>query len=283
MVKTYILIDGSYYVFYRFFALVNWWRLSHKDDPEPIRDLEENEEFVIKFKKMLIDKLKEIPKKIGIHKDTDVKYIFAFDCKREDIWRTKIYPEYKGTRGNYNDKDINPGPFFKMVYQDGIFENLENNQDLDFSIIRNNHLEADDCIAITTKFLLSKCEENDEEVDINIITSDTDYLQLIEDNVKLFNLKYKHVNTEKNSIGCKLKDLLYKIIIGDKSDNIPSLFPKCGPKKTMKYINDIKLFREHLDKYNVKKQYELNKTLIDFSCIPNDLQDELIKKIERIL
>lgn len=279
MAKTYILVDGSYYVFYRFFALVNWWRLSHKDDHEPIKDLDKNEEFVLKFKKILIDKLREIPKKIGIDKNTEVKYIFAFDCKREDIWRTKIYPEYKGTRGNYNDKDINPGPFFKIVYQEGIFENLENNGNIDLSIIRNNHLEADDCLAITCKYLIQKNLENK----IYIITSDTDYLQLIQPNISLFNLKYKSVNTPKNSLGCRLKDLLYKIIIGDKSDNIPSIFPKCGPKKTLNYVNNIELFEDHLKKYNKYEQYELNKTLIDFSCIPTELKNELIEKIERIL
>lgn len=279
MAKTYILIDGSYYVFYRFFALVNWWRLSHNDDPEPIKDLDKNEEFVIKFKKILTDKLREIPKKIGIDKNTEVKYIFAFDCKREDIWRTKIYPEYKGTRGNYNDKDINPGPFFKIVYQEGIFENLENNGNIDLSIIRNNHLEADDCLAITSKYLIQKNPENK----IYIITSDTDYLQLIQPNISLFNLKYKSVNTPKNSLGCRLKDLLYKIIIGDKSDNIPSIFPKCGPKKTLNYINNIELFEDHLKKYNKYEQYELNKTLIDFSCIPTELKNEVIAKLERIL
>lgn len=279
MEKTYILIDGSYYVFYRFFALVNWWRLSHKDDIEPMQDLDKNEEFVIKFKKILTDKLREIPKKIGIDKNTEVKYIFAFDCKREDIWRTKLYPEYKGTRGNYNDKDINPGPFFKIVYQEGIFENIENNNNIDLSTIRNNHLEADDCLAITSKYLIQKNPENK----IYIITSDTDYLQLIQPNIYLFNLKYKYVNTPKNSLGCRLKDLLYKIIIGDKSDNIPSIFPKCGPKKTLKYINNIELFEDHLKKYNKYDQYQLNKTLIDFSCIPNNLQNEVIAKLERIL
>ena len=40
---NFVLIDGSYYIFYRFFALLNWWKLARKD--EPIDNPGENEEF----------------------------------------------------------------------------------------------------------------------------------------------------------------------------------------------------------------------------------------------
>ena len=85
MSNTYILIDGSYYVFYRYFALINWWKLSHKD--EPFENIEENEEFIEKFKDVFSRKILEIPKKFGFDKKDieNVKFIVGLDCKRENI------------------------------------------------------------------------------------------------------------------------------------------------------------------------------------------------------
>ena len=44
----FLFIDGSYYIFYRFFALINWWKMAHKDTP--LEDPAMNEEFIDKFK-----------------------------------------------------------------------------------------------------------------------------------------------------------------------------------------------------------------------------------------
>lgn len=274
MTEAYILIDGSYYIFYRLFALVNWWKLSHKD--EPITNLDKNDEFVNKFKSLIQEKLKEIPKKLGIPKKTNITYIIGQDCKRENIWRNNLYPQYKGTRGDYSDAKVQPGPFFKMVYQKKLFQNANIDN---LHIIHNSTLEADDCLAITCNYLSHK----NTNIPIYIITSDTDYLQLIKPNISLYNLKYKQVNTEKNSLGCPKNDLLYKIIIGDKSDNIPAVIPKCGPKKTLGYINDINKFEEDLQKYNAYEQYKLNRRLIDFTQIPQLLQEDIIQQLERTL
>lgn len=274
MTEVYILIDGSYYIFYRLFALVNWWKLSHKD--EPITNLDKNDEFVNKFKSLIQEKLKEIPKKLGIPKNTNITYIIGQDCKRENIWRNNLYPQYKGTRGDYSDAKVQPGPFFKIVYQEKLFQNTNIDN---LHIIHNSTLEADDCLAITCKYLSQK----NITIPIYIITSDTDYLQLIKPNISLYNLKYKPVNTEKNSLGCPKNDLLYKIIIGDKSDNIPAVIPKCGPKKTLGYINDINKFEEDLQKYNAYEQYKLNRRLIDFTQIPQLLQEDIIQQLERTL
>ncbi len=150
---------------------------------------------------------------------------------------------------------------------------------IDLDVIRNSSLEADDCLAVASKYILQQNPENQ----VYIITSDTDYLQLIEPSISLYNLKYKQVNTEKNSLGCPNKDLLYKIIIGDKSDNIPAVFPKCGPKKTLHYVNNIEAFENDLIKYNAFEQYKLNRRLIDFTQIPEILKDDVMIQLDRIL
>jgi hypothetical protein len=49
MNPTFIFIDGSYYCFYRYYALMNWWRNAYPD--EKLEDPYQNTKFVDKFKK----------------------------------------------------------------------------------------------------------------------------------------------------------------------------------------------------------------------------------------
>lgn len=41
--------------------------------------------------------------------------------------------------------------------------------------------------------------------------------------------------------------LLGKILMGDKSDNIPQVFKKCGPKKALKLVRDIATLKKMLE------------------------------------
>ena len=47
MDPTFIFVDGSYYNFYRYFALQQWWKNAYPD--EPLDDPYQNEIFVEKF------------------------------------------------------------------------------------------------------------------------------------------------------------------------------------------------------------------------------------------
>ena len=87
---NYIFIDGSYFVFYRFHALLAWWRLKHKD--EPINNPIENEEFVEKFKKLFVEKIELFPHLLSIK---DPVIIIGKDCPRSDIWRNEHLNSYK--------------------------------------------------------------------------------------------------------------------------------------------------------------------------------------------
>ena len=65
------------------------------------------------------------------------------------------------------------------------------------------------------------------------------------------------------------KDLFCKIVSGDKSDGIPSVFKKCGIKTAEKYWNDKENFNKKLESdLDAVEQYELNKMIIDFNNIP---------------
>jgi len=254
---NYIFIDGSYFVFYRFHALLAWWRLSHKD--EPIDNPIENNDFVEKFKKLFIENIQKIEKKLSIDEPC---IMVGKDCPRGDIWRHEHINAYKGKRAKNNVIK----PFFKMAY-DELFEKAGVSK-----ILSHEKLEADDCIAIATRHYLK-----DESNTITIITSDTDYLQLIEDRVNIYNGKMKEIRTAKNSTMNSDMDLFVKIIMGDKSDNIPPVFPqKRGKARAKKYYNEPEYFKEELKLLNVEENYHRNRLLIDFNMIPKQYQNGII-------
>jgi 5'-3' exonuclease len=270
MNPTFIFVDGSYYNFYRYFALLQWWKISYPD--EPLDDPYQNEKFVEKFKKTFVDNLLQMPKKLKINKNINPIMILGKDCKRENIWRNELFPKYKGTRANGSEDGFMGGPFFKMAYQDELFQKGGVK-----AILKHPKLEADDCIAISVKHLLNKYPE----CHIYIITSDRDYLQLNAHNVDLYNLAYKNIAENKSSTGNSKDDLEIKIIMGDISDNIPSVFPKCGPKTAQKCIEDPEFFKKKMaDNSDYYKQYELNKKLVDFNNIPQELVNEFMTSIK---
>ena len=268
MNPTFIFVDGSYYNFYRYFALLNWWKITH---PETLLDDPfQNVSFVEKFKKTHVENLQQIHKKLKIPKTVNPILIVGKDCKRENIWRMELFSKYKEGR---QQEGFKGGPFFKMVYEEELFQ-----QGGAKAILKHPKLEADDCIAISVKYLLNKYPD----CRIYIITSDKDYLQLNAPNVDLYNLAYKNLAESKSSTGKPTDDLEIKIIMGDTSDNIPSVFPKCGPKTAQKCIEEPEFFKKKMaDNPEYYRQYELNKKLINFDNIPENLVEEFMTTIKK--
>lgn len=270
MNPTFIFVDGSYYNFYRYFALLQWWKNAYPD--EPIDDPYQNEKFVEKFKKTHVENLLKMPKKLKIDKKIKPILIVGRDCKRENIWRNELFADYKANRVNNPENGFMGGPFFKMAYEEQLFI-----QGGAKAILKHPHLEADDCIAISVKYLVNKYPQ----CHIYIITSDRDYLQLNAHNVDLYNLTYKNIAEHKSSTGNADDDLKIKIIMGDTSDNIPSVFPKCGPKTAQKCIEDPEFFKKKMNNNpEYYKQYELNKKLVCFDNIPENLVEEFMNTLK---
>lgn len=254
--KTFIFIDGSYYCFYKYYSIMNWWKLAHPE--EKLTDPINNPVFVEKFKKTFVETIQQIPKKLNVHKlEHPPTIIVGKDCKRKNIWRNELYDKYKATRDNSTESGFMGGPFFKMAYEEELFQKAGAHQ-----ILYHPHLEADDCIALSVKQTLNDYPN----CNIYIITSDNDYLQLIKENVNIYNVAFKNL---------KKTDVRLKIIMGDVSDNIPSVFPKCGIKTATKCIEDTEFFKKKMaNNPDYYKQYELNETLISFDKIPQNLAKE---------
>ena len=258
----YILLDTSYFIFYRYYALIGWWKLAYPDNElgNPI----ENIDFVNKFKKTFKEKINEIPKKLKLNvKLKNYKIIASLDCPRISIWRNLEYNKYKENRV-YDDTFMG-GPFFAL--------GKELLEQMNVLTITHPKLEADDCNAILSKYILAK----NNNCKVYIIANDMDYLQLASENLKIINLKYKDLTESKKWSGDAKKDLFCKIVIGDKSDDIPPIFKKCGPKTAIKYYENPDLFEQQLKKEDAYEKYIKNKRLIDFNEIPKEFVIELLK------
>lgn len=271
MKPTFVLIDGSYFIVHRYECLFAWWKLQQKHQECDI-PLEQNEEFINRFKDLFYSNLHSLPKDLHLTDEQleQVTFIVGKDCLRENIWRNEFFPNYKSTRVINETRK----KFLMMVYEEKMFEQGGVHQ-----ILWHPKLEADDCVAITTKYLLNKY--GNDGCTIFIVTSDKDYLQLASTNVHIHNLNFKKLTEQKSSYNDAECDLFCKILTGDKSDNIPSVFPRCGPKTALKYYNDKAMFESKLESSDeqCKKQYELNKKIIDFKYIPEDYAKELCMQI----
>ena len=130
------------------------------------------------------------------------------------------------------------------------------------NVIQVNEAEADDIIAIMTK----KYSNNYLCDNIYIITEDKDMYQLLKyDKVQIYNMKFKRLGLDINHEEI-LRD---KIINGDKTDNIPSI-----------YIKEIDLD----NKTSMEKEYKLdrNRKIIDFDYIPKYIEERVCNEVNYV-
>lgn len=180
------------------------------------------------------------------------------------------------------------------------------------SVLRHPQAEADDMIA---RF----CALHPED-EIFIISTDTDYNQLITEKIKQFNGVLgelatlqgffketgKPVLDKKTKLPKLLEDpeylLFLKCVRGDSSDNIFSAFPGCREvgsknkvgikeayedrhKQGFKFNNFfLQRWTDHEgNEIRVKDAYERNRSLIDLTAQPQDLKDAFDKTIKESL
>ena len=166
--------------------------------------------------------------------------IIVFDGKDGSKRRRKIYPEYKENRKvkqrlNRN-VDWGTAPQDEeesMKQQMGrLIEYLEQ---LPLTLISIDGIEADDTIAYISQQLLPKS-------DIFIMSTDKDFLQLVDDRVKVWSPTKKKLYTTNEvfeEYGIHSKNMLtYRILDGDKSDNIAGI-KGAGLKSIKKFCPEI--------------------------------------------
>jgi len=256
-----ILIDGSNFTFWRYNATKAWWSHSKQGPVEECRI--DHPLFCEKYTKHFQDTVAKIHKKF---KTTDL--IWCQDTPRKKLWRMDIDLEYKGTRDDQRCPEI--GPVFEYTY--GTL--LSKNNSLTIS---SESAEADDCVGTICHYI----RDTQPTRKVIIISNDTDFLQLVDEHIKLF----KPSKLTEVPLKCESgqKYLQLKVILGDKSDNIPKIFAGCGPKKAEELVTDPDAFDRHIRNHPERWQrYQHNLNLICFHQIPTEIKEDIIRKYKTL-
>jgi len=284
---TLILVDASYNSFYRFFATMRWYSFAHKNEfkkvkDDPKYDWSSNDIFREKYEKMYFDSIEKLLTKKVIENSI---VIFCEDVEQSTLWRHKLIlskednKQYKGERPDLKSK-YNFTQIFKDTYKK-LIPKIIKEKNFPVYQLKFDETEADDIIAIICLYF----KERDRNKDIIIVSGDDDFTQLGRTNVSILDYRKKMLKTyDENE--CKEK-LRLKIIMGDKSDNIPSIFPKSRKEVSLKQRNIIKESKEEMKTFlknnkEIRERYELNEKLINFRKIPKRIQIPVIKKIKKL-
>ena len=152
------------------------------------------------------------------------RVIICWDGKGGSTRRRKMFPDYKANRrvrtrltrmsnyGNVGDEQIAMGQQIRRLTQ-----YLET---LPVTVLATENIEADDAIAYI-------CEQIYPESQKFIMSTDKDYLQLVNDKVQVWSptkKKFYFQETILEEFGVPANNFLeYRTLLGDSSDNIPGI------------------------------------------------------------
>ena len=250
---------------------------------------------------LTLGSVNQIVRKFGVD-----HVVFALEGRS---WRKSFYEPYKKNRivdtQAQTDAEREENELFWDTYEKFTTYLTEKTN---VSVIRHPEAEADDVIA---RFV--HLHPDDEHF---IISSDTDYVQLIAPNVKQYNGITNQLITlegyldekDKLVIDKKTKEpkllgdpkwhLFEKCMRGDTSDNVFSAYPGVRTKGTKNKVGLMEAFEDrtkqgfnwnnvmlqkwtdHNDvEHRVKDDYERNRTLIDLTAQPQEIKDKVDEAI----
>ncbi len=209
MKKRLFLIDGSALAYRSYFAFIKNPLINSKG---------ENTSAVFGFSNSLYKILQE----------ENPDYIIVVFDTPAPTFRHKMYPDYKATRQKMPDEMQPQIPRIKEVIEA-----------FGISVIELEGYEADDIIGTLAKSL------KNQNIESYMVTGDKDFLQLIDDDIKMYNPKKGGEETEiiditnvRQKTGIVPELIIdYMGLMGDSSDNVPGV-PGIGPKTAFQLINE---------------------------------------------
>ena len=174
----------------------------------------------------------------AIREVNPTRVIIVYDGQGGSQRRRKIHPDYKSNRTP--GKRITRWDAFKNVSEEKDAMKIQFSRLLDYldllpiNVISIDKIEADDTIAYIAHTLMNE--------DVTIMSSDQDFLQLVNDRITVWSPTKKKFYTPRmvmDDYGVPAHNfLMYKALMGDKSDNIPGV-KGLGPKKLPKILPDL--------------------------------------------
>ena len=261
----FLVVDQGYFVFYRYFAIQQWFRHSH--EAEEHAEMETHPDFLEMLSKRLLTSLEDLVKQ---HRVDWSRVIVCCDGTRSQLWRTKtLKDDYKSHR----QAPSGIGHAFQVMTSH--LTQLQESKGI--TVLKHVEMEADDIVATVHRYL----RQHSSDDMITIIATDADYFQLLDEKTQLKALNKR--DPTKQSLGNQQLDLTVKIIQGDTSDGIPGCFPRCGRKTAIKLANDPKLLESYFQKHEGSRElYRHNQQMIDFSSIPEHLSEVIFSQINHL-
>lgn len=219
MARPVILVDTSYWLYYRYFALRAWYKKAFPDtnrgaDFDMEHNWLEDGVFMAKFCKLFIDNIKILVRR---YKSVMTNVVFCIDCTYKDIWRNALTTEYKATRPeSLRKKGFNAFNVFAYMKKDYL---PELQVQYGVKILYHPRCEADDVIGHFAPFLVARGVPM-----VYVVANDNDYLQICNSRIKMItgNLAAGGLQSDSSSISNFPGEryLIRKILLGDVSDNI---------------------------------------------------------------
>ena len=174
----------------------------------------------------------------AIREVNPTRVIIVYDGAGGSQRRRKIHPDYKSNRTP--GKRITRWDAFKNATEEKEAMKIQFSRLLDYldflpiNVISIDKIEADDTIAYIAHTLMNE--------DVTIMSSDQDFLQLVNDRITVWSPTKKKFYTPRmvmDDYGVPAHNfLMYKVLMGDKSDNIEGV-KGLGPKKLPKIVPDL--------------------------------------------
>ena len=168
--------------------------------------------------------------------------IVCFDFGKS-YYRMDMHEEYKGTRKKPQEEE-------EIKKYEAFFAVLNDLPDqLDEEVLKFRGVEADDILAWITQNVSDKYDHT------WIVSSDKDLIQLVDENVSIFNIFGRKEVTKQSlqeDLGLVPSEfMLSRIIEGDKSDNIIGI-EGIGPKRAQTLAKEYKTLPNLLDALPIK-------------------------------
>ena len=174
----------------------------------------------------------------AIREVNPTRVIIVYDGAGGSQRRRKIHSDYKSQRKP--GKRITRWDAFKDASEEKDAMKIQFSRLLDYldflpiNVLSIERIEADDTIAYIAHTLMKE--------DVTIMSSDQDFLQLVNDRITVWSPTKKKFYTPRmvmDDYGVPAHNfLMYKVLMGDKSDNIEGV-KGLGPKKLPKIIPDL--------------------------------------------
>ena len=231
-------------------------------------------------------------------------------CLEGRSWRKEFYKPYKANRkldeSAMTEAEVEENSMFWETYE--MFTTFLREK-TNTSVLRHPNAEADDIIA---RFIA--LHPNDKHY---IISSDSDYVQLISENVHQYNgvsnqliklsgyydEKDRIIVDKKTKVTKELGDpqflLFEKCMRGDSTDNVFSAYPGVRTKGSKNKVGLTEAFQDRYKQgfnwnnmmlqrwvdhdgveHRVREDYERNRTLIDLTAQPQDIKDAVDNAIK---